>query len=342
MQILEFVHKALSPVLYGLGIYQWQWQRQSKDKACIAVLYYHRIVACQEVNKGLLADEVGIAADVFEKHMQFMLKHFTPIKPSEIVDVLNKPGLYFTVTFDDGFEDNYSVAAPILSKLGISGGFYVVSDFVGTDKLFWWEQLAYLLKNTECKSLDASQLCTEWNDLEPLILLNNEQKNHAQRQLAKALRQTPAKLVPDIMQALSKQLEVELISTGRSHPLMNWKQLKELNNCGFDIGGHTANHVNLGKTESSEHHHEIFDATETLRSSLNDPIITFAYPYGSVSHYTDDSTQAVIDVGYHCAFTTTHGIVTRDSHRYRLPRFKLNKSWPFTCAYNVANAFNGK
>lgn len=346
MQPFELLRKALSPIYYGLGIYQRNWKKQAKDKACIAVLCYHRIVATQSDNRGLLADEVGVPSDVFEKQMRFMLKHFKPIKPSEVLSVLDKPGLYFAVTFDDGFGDNYSVAAAILSKLGISGGFFVVSDFIDTDKLFWWEQLAYMIRETTHKNLDIMTLNPQWvqsAQLDKYIELHDDaQKDDAQKKLAAALRHTPPNQVPHLMSKMASQLNVELKLTGRDYPMMTWQQLNDLKLRGFDIGGHTATHVNLGEAAPSDYQAEIYDATATLEKGLNGKVPTFAYPYGTFAHYTSDATNAVVDANYECAFTTNHGIIDSTSHPFQLPRFKLNKSLEFACAYNVANAFVNK
>lgn len=346
MKINEFVLKALSPILYGLGFYQRNWKNKAKTKACVAVVYYHRVVESNKVNDGLLSDEAGISAEAFEKHMRFMLKHFTPIKPSEVNDVLDKPGLYFAVTFDDGFEDNYTIAAPILSKLGLSGAFFVVSDFINTDKLFWWEQLAVVLKNTNSTKLDLSLINLDWlseHKLEnQLSLETGEQKNAAQIKIAAILRHSSPSQIQQFMPALSQQLGVELKINGRSHPLMTWQQLDDLQNRGFDIGGHTATHANLGTCKPEDYENEILNATVTLKKGLNKDVPTFAYPYGTFSHYTDEATQTVIDAGYQCAFTTNKGIVTSDSNTFRLPRVTLHNSKPFACAFNIARAFQAK
>ena len=44
------------------------------------------------------------------------------------------------LTFDDGYEDNYSVAFNILKKYNIPATIFLISDFVGTGKRFHWFQ----------------------------------------------------------------------------------------------------------------------------------------------------------------------------------------------------------
>ncbi len=43
------------------------------------------------------------------------------------------------ITFDDGYEDNYTLALPVLERHGFVATFFVVSDYVGTDRVFPWD-----------------------------------------------------------------------------------------------------------------------------------------------------------------------------------------------------------
>jgi peptidoglycan/xylan/chitin deacetylase (PgdA/CDA1 family) len=58
---------------------------------------------------------------------QFMSQGFT--KKDRIV----------ILTFDDGYADNYTLAFPILKKYGFTGTIFLVSDYVSTDHVFYWD-----------------------------------------------------------------------------------------------------------------------------------------------------------------------------------------------------------
>jgi peptidoglycan/xylan/chitin deacetylase (PgdA/CDA1 family) len=45
-----------------------------------------------------------------------------------------------SITFDDGYLDNFQVAAPILRKLGLSATFFVTTRFIGSQFVPFWDE----------------------------------------------------------------------------------------------------------------------------------------------------------------------------------------------------------
>lgn len=54
------------------------------------------------------------------------------------------PARAIALTFDDGYEDAYTAALPILQRYGMRATFYIVNSFVGQPGYMTWEQLALL------------------------------------------------------------------------------------------------------------------------------------------------------------------------------------------------------
>lgn len=44
------------------------------------------------------------------------------------------------ITFDDGYADNYTQAFPILQQYGFKATIFLVSDYVGQEHVYWWDQ----------------------------------------------------------------------------------------------------------------------------------------------------------------------------------------------------------
>lgn len=65
------------------------------------------------------------------------------------------------ITFDDGYRDNYTIAYPLLKRLGVPFTVYVTSGFIDNQLPMWWypnQQLG--MSSDELRLMDADPLCT--------------------------------------------------------------------------------------------------------------------------------------------------------------------------------------
>ena len=212
------LHKLASPLLYSSGSYTRAWRRQAAKRPLALVLVYHRVVADHAAANGHYGIERGVSAEVFEAQLRFMLKHFVPVQASAVLDETSTP-LRFAVTLDDGYEDNYRVAAPILQKLGICATFFVVSGYVGTDRIFWWEQLAAMMRSTTVLQLDTQAVLPELvrpEGLPPVLPLQTDPlREQAYERLCRAIRTDAHAALPGHLERLSVALGVKPREEGR-------------------------------------------------------------------------------------------------------------------------------
>src|SRR5262245_45662719 len=57
------------------------------------------------------------------------------------------------ITFDDGYRDNFDVAAPILRDRGIPATFFLPTAFLEAPRLPWWDKVACIIKQTRMRRL---------------------------------------------------------------------------------------------------------------------------------------------------------------------------------------------
>ena len=102
-----------------------------KPKEGFRILMYHA------VGTPAVDDKLGlfsITSGEFQSQMEFLVK-FTKIRVVEFSEAsLHSTGDRVSITFDDGYQDNLDIAAPILSSLGIPFTVFVISDFVRKKK----------------------------------------------------------------------------------------------------------------------------------------------------------------------------------------------------------------
>lgn len=337
------LRKLASPLLYASGSYLRGWRRQAAERPFTLVLVYHRVVADRDAVQGQFGIEKGVAADVFEAQLRFMLRHFEPIRASQALEETSS-ALRFAVTLDDGYADNYTVAAPILQRLGIPATFFVVSDFVGTDRLFWWEQLAEIMRASRVPGLDVQAVLPEMTAAgtlpQRLPLHTDALREHAYEALSRAIRTGPHVDVPRHMQRLSEALDVKPREDGRDYALMDWGQLQSLVRQGHEIGGHTASHSNVVGLGADHIEREVLASCMQIATRLDAPVQSFAYPYGVFDRQMNVAARALASAGCRVAFSGDKGAVYPGARAYELPRAVLNRRYPFACAYNVQDSLD--
>ena len=107
---------------------------QIKTPKAVPILYYH---AVNDDVWGMA--ELFVSPKEFEKQMEFLKNNgYTVITFAEIPSANNiqKP---IIITFDDGYEDNYTYMYPILKKYNYKATIFLVNDYI--------DKSAYLKKN---------------------------------------------------------------------------------------------------------------------------------------------------------------------------------------------------
>lgn len=101
------------------------------------------IVTFHRVNDWMEEDGITCSSAKFEAFCEFFRKHFRVVRLSEQI-AGSREGRFMggtlSITFDDGYRDNFEVAAPILRRLGLPAAFFVATGFIGTDYAPPWDE----------------------------------------------------------------------------------------------------------------------------------------------------------------------------------------------------------
>ncbi|HOW34969.1 MAG TPA: polysaccharide deacetylase family protein [Candidatus Omnitrophota bacterium] len=89
---------------------------------------------------------VAVTLKNFRKHMDYLKKHgYNVISLDELVVSIREkkktPPRSVVITFDDGFDDNYLNAFPVLKEYSFPATIFVIADEVGDQGYVTWEQL---------------------------------------------------------------------------------------------------------------------------------------------------------------------------------------------------------
>jgi len=101
------------------------------------------VVAFHRVKTGRPDDGLTVSVPVFERYCQFFHDHFNVVRLSDLVTRVERRlplDRHLAITFDDGYLDNFENAAPVLRKYSLAAAFFVVTRWIGTDVVPWWDR----------------------------------------------------------------------------------------------------------------------------------------------------------------------------------------------------------
>ena len=285
---------------------------------------------------------ISVDADMFDEHMRMLREKYNPVTLDDIADWNNGkkqlPPRSVAVTFDDGFEDNYTVAAPIMEKYGIFGAFYLTVNAVTKDELPWFCRTIYLFQEAERRNLVLTD--TEngraWN-------LGNPDENHE----AFILYSNPCATKTDkVLEAYVEKLENWFgykLDLTKGPRMMTFDQARELRQRGHIVGNHTYSHGNMGHIPPEELDSEIVRANEILERELGGKSEHFSYPHPCLNpQWNEQSLALTKKIGFKTAVLTDQGVVTKTSNPLLLQRVIPGNEDADAFCWRLENAFAGR
>lgn len=280
------------------------------------ILMYHRIA---DDGTGLCVPPAE-----FREHMAWLHRAQYPVLPlRELALALQRgdaPERSVAITFDDGYLDALTHAAPILQEFDLPATFFIVSATLDDQsREFWWETLERVFAHQALPALLDVALP---DGVEPMPTRTPQQRHAA----ADAVRRTfyPLTLeqrheridtllrwsgLPAITQASGERSDVRA---------MTGEEIRTLGRLpGMEIGAHTENHLLLPTQPAQVKHHEIAQCRQRLEALLGYEVRSLAYPHGA---FDEESVELTQRAGYAAAVTTGNLPACRHSHPLVLPR----------------------
>jgi peptidoglycan/xylan/chitin deacetylase (PgdA/CDA1 family) len=109
-----------------------------------------------------------------------------------------------------------------------------------------------------------------------------------------------------------------------SHRSLIQEEICELAGGGLvEIGAHTVTHPVLAAQPLKAQREELRNSKTWLEDLLSQPVTSFSYPYGGSQHYSAETVQAVSELGFSRACTTSAHLLKKGDGQYELPRFNV-------------------
>jgi peptidoglycan/xylan/chitin deacetylase (PgdA/CDA1 family) len=280
----------------------------------LTIVAYHRVSdqPADQINKSL--PFLFVSQRLFDAHVRFYKKFYHIITFSDIAEYEKNGGIppnSLIITFDDGYEDNYSLAFPVLKKNNVSAVIFVATNFIGTKMVSWWDEIFFRLSVLNEKKSGFSD--PEKDNLSKIL----ERFNCDPAGFFGTLGQLDREYISKLIQALRlvTPTPADFLDSNR---FMNTEQIQGMKNH-IEFGSHTCSHVSLEVEKSERAMTELNASRHYLSELTRTKICSFAYPTG---HYSARSSEMVKQAGYQYAVTLDIGINDL-RNRYALKRINV-------------------
>jgi peptidoglycan/xylan/chitin deacetylase (PgdA/CDA1 family) len=220
------------------------------------------------------------------------------------------------LTFDDGYRDTLTHAAPILARHALSATVFLATGYIGTAEMPWYDLLALGFKTTSAAGVEVAP--------GRMLALGST----AERLAALHITVGHLKRLPDTdrIALLDRLLGVlrPSRSTRMKRVMLDWEEADALRGLGFSIGAHTIDHPILSRVAPDAAWRQIDGSKTEIERQLGIPVRAFAYPNGGHEDYDRVTVDLVARAGFSCAVTTRRGL-----NSLKTPVFELHRGGPW-------------
>lgn len=232
-----------------------------------------------------------ISEFTFERHLQWLKKYCHVVPLSEYLNgALHPEKLTVTISFDDGYKNNFSIAFPLLEKYQIPATFFVTASVSQGQTVRWFDLL------------DIGRL----NRIGCLDFYGERYQNKgrkgfigekSQRNLKTVLRESDLPAIQEFL-SCNRQLFklLELPEWNIYWELMSQEEIAAASKSKFiTVGSHGASHLSLNHIAENSVLNELISSKNWLEQITGKTIDSFSFPYGD---YSPKIAQVVSKCGY--------------------------------------------
>lgn len=284
--------------------------------ARLSVLIFHRVRPARDP---LFPGEPDVMR--FETEMRWIKSWFNVLPLPEAVQRLRDgalPARAASITFDDGYADNFTVAMPVLQRLGLSATFFIATGFLDGGRM-WNDTVIEAVRAAREPLLDLVPLRLGRHSVATI-----ESRRASINQLLGMLKYRE----PAERQQLADALAGVVGLGGVRDLMLTAEQVRRMAQSGMTIGAHTVSHPILSRVTVEQARSEMAQSKKRLESVVGREVSLFAYPNGKPQvDYSAVHVDVAREVGFVAAVSTGWGAAKKDCDLFQIPRFT---PWDFT------------
>lgn len=281
------------------------------------ILVYHGVVEKPQSQVSL----GPISQQQFVRHLDYFSRNFDVVSQQTLFEMYRANYVpsrkTIAITFDDGYENNYLRAFPLLKQYNFPSTMYIISQCLEDDNLItWYDYLDFIKDKLNLAGLRLANIQL------PQVNTINELKD-----LVKSLPIANRKELYALIALQINEGEAKRPFPREFWKLMNKQQVRELSDSGLvEIGAHSHNHPNLGQIPLKAAQEEVTTCKALLEEAIQKPVKSIAFPDGS---YNDAVKQMCLQAGYENLLAVDYRCASDSGDRSILPRYCISSTTTF-------------
>jgi len=268
-------------------------------KNSISILMYHGIVKSDLP----IYDWSFLSESQFISQIKYLKKNFEIITLAEAINLIKKKkfkGSKVVITFDDGFQNNYDIAFPILQSYNVPATIFLTTKYIDSDDTIWYCRLNTALEKTRCTFV-------KWQDVY-FSLKSPKEKAKTSADIQQILKKFPFPILQKELDSIILQLKVNpnaVININSPFRMLDLGSITRMLNSGLiTFGAHTESHVILSILTHDEQEKEIGISIKKVEKFTNSKCSFFAYPNGQKGDYNNNTIKILKEMNIQAALTT--------------------------------------
>jgi peptidoglycan/xylan/chitin deacetylase (PgdA/CDA1 family) len=310
----------------------------------LRILAYHRVLTINDDDAFDFDLELISASEQdFRDQVSLLVQRYNPIRFSDVIRAIEEgeplPPRPVIVTFDDGYDDNYRIAFPILRELGVPATFFVSTGHIDSGLPYAYDWFVYMICTSRAERLQIPEL-----GVDSPIPGERSQRRSLATDLLDRMKWLDAASQEGIVARMERDWSMP---RKQGHPdcrPMSWDQLREMQAAGMEIGSHGIWHNMLAKLSAEAMSMEVVGSKQALEDQLGVPAEVLSYPVGGTDAYDDNVIATARAAGYKlgCSYVSGTSPVPR-KQQFELRRLPVERhmdlAW-FASLIGIPEAFS--
>jgi peptidoglycan/xylan/chitin deacetylase (PgdA/CDA1 family) len=310
----------LLQLMFNVGFYK---MLQSFFSNSLTVLNYHRIDNSQGDHFTTFKPNVSASPVQFDVQMKYLAENYNVVSAADVIAWIKEghplPSRAALITFDDGYYDNYLNAFPVLQRRNLPAIIFLASDYMESSKPFYWDLIAYCFSKSQKDHLELPLIGSfSWK--------SGDARDWVVRSVVEFMKNIPEKEKLKMIDSFPDLMNVSVSDNFFKGMFLSWDHVREMSANGVEMGAHTASHPILTRISPDDAKQEIVQSKRKIEEAINKPVVSFAYPNGQISDFSDSVMDTVRDAGLHAAYTLLPGptrFATVKKYPYQIRRIFL-------------------